>query len=66
LVAGHAVQGHFFADVFFLLDGFTAMTSPGVLSRLVLPLAPPTFVFTWLRFRAAVTAPFRAMSPTGL
>jgi hypothetical protein len=39
------------------------MNSPDVLLRLVQPVAPPILVFSWLRFR---TAPFRALSPTGL
>lgn len=54
---------NFFAAVFFLAGFFTAMNSPDFLFRLVQTLAPPSFVLTCERF---LTAPLRALSPTGL
>jgi len=53
---------NFFAAAFFP-GRFTAMNSPEFLLRFVQPLAPLILVLTWLRF---LTAPVRALSPTGL
>jgi hypothetical protein len=54
---------NFLAALVFLAGFFTAMNSPLFLFRFVQAVAPPSFVSTCERF---FTAPFRALSPTGL
>jgi hypothetical protein len=54
---------NFFASFVFLTGFFTAKNSPDFLLRLVHALAPPTFVFSCVRF---FTAPLRALSPFGV
>jgi hypothetical protein len=54
---------NFLAAAFFLAGFLTAMNSPPFLLRLVQAVAPASFVFSCERF---FTAPFRALSPTGL
>src|ERR1700712_209899 len=54
---------NFFAAIVFRTGFLTAINSPDPLLRLVQAVAPPSFVFSCVRF---FTAPFRALSPTGL
>jgi hypothetical protein len=54
---------NFLAAFFFAADFFTAMNSPDVLLRLVQAVTPPSLFFSCVRF---LTAPLRALSPTGL
>jgi hypothetical protein len=54
---------NFLAAFFFPAGFFTAMNSPEVLLRFVHAVTPPSLFFSCDRF---LTAPLRALSPTGL